>query len=731
MSVTATTEKARLLSVDQMAQVLHPNFLEVQNEESDDCKTIERTIGLPSGFFIRKAILRRADQAGYYYGHSSQPKLTYEGGVAYGIATHDITPEAERASAATGIIESIVIKPVNMNGQNKADYNKIFPFNASSYRYGSNQKMAFINVRVDGVLVPLVCKFHHAEHLFGLTINEDLSIKQGNRVIGTLDVHSIISNITYWGWSRHRRNDGFDMSLSAIHTLCDAIGTFTKESIENVVRYFVNDGKLLRLIKPPSAKAGISKAYNIVEPIAQSCWRERPLGVALFYALAAEAHRTQDGVKMSSLFNGIYADAKDKDSFLKVTDELVALAEKGRDQKYNYAFGIEPFGILEEHPLYKTQRKKAIAANGNRAFNKIMSEFDSLKIDENDFPRTAKLIKSGSLPLGTFFRKSEQYFLLNDNWPLWEGMLKAGHEKTVIELSNAVSGRTTYEKDLMSYFYFILHGLPEYLKRHTGVKWTCSPRLVDSPSELEPPADDGTGTRRERSALTPIVDNENNTVIVPYASLAMPGRQTTYCYGLTYSVLNRGFSYNGNTCVVDVEEKLNGRDDYGLMFYTLTGSAQGRGYPTFLIIFERRSTGTHVHFHRTHPSRSKDGDYNPVHNWTKVCYNWMAGNINKELIKYQQGDLVFVSVDPEQEKTLNFSKYVEKYDNHEFDKPVGFAEYAKKEKSNILGYVRLIEPTILQHKEHEHVPMAEGTYEIRQCRSWEANPKGVWSLRID
>jgi hypothetical protein len=109
----------------------------------------------------------------------------------------------------------------------------------------------------------------------------------------------------------------------------------------------------------------------------------------------------------------------------------------------------------------------------------------------------------------------------------------------------------------------------------------------------------------------------------------------------------------------------------------------------------------------------------------------MVGNIHKSLIKYQQGDLVFVSVDPEQEKNLNFGKYVQKYDNHEFSKPVGFAEYEKKEKSNILGYVRLIEDTTLQHHEHEHVPMKEGTYEIRQCRSWEANPKGVWSLRID
>jgi hypothetical protein len=127
--------------------------------------------------------------------------------------------------------------------------------------------------------------------------------------------------------------------------------------------------------------------------------------------------------------------------------------------------------------------------------------------------------------------------------------------------------------------------------------------------------------------------------------------------------LSKGFSWVGNTCHVDVEEKLNGRDDYGLMFYTLTGSAQGRGYPSFLIIFERRKSGTHVHFHRTHPSRSKDGDYNPVHNWIRVCYNWMVGNVNKDLIRYQQGDLVFTAMTEEEAKDLVFAEKVENLAN--------------------------------------------------------------------
>lgn len=37
----------------------------------------------------------------------------------------------------------------------------------------------------------------------------------------------------------------------------------------------------------------------------------------------------------------------------------------------------------------------------------------------------------------------------------------------------------------------------------------------------------------------------------------------------------------------------------------------------------------------------------------------------------------------------------------------------------------------LSHNEHLPRIIPAGSYEIRQCRSWEANPKGIWSLRID
>jgi hypothetical protein len=425
-----------------------------------------------------------------------------------------------------------------------------------------------------------------------------------------------------------------------------------------------------------------------------------------------------DSVKLSTIFNATFEIVKDVHD---LADKIWFSAE--------IPSGFEDW--YKNQPSYKDQRRKVLKSQGNRAITKIMEEVDSLNLDSAKYPKTYEAITSGEIPLGTFFRKSEQYFIFNDNWALWEEML-AKHPDVTKEIAKSAAPRTTYEKDLMSYFYFVLYSLPEYLKAQTKEKWTCIPRLVDSPNELEPPKEEAGGTpgvTRQRSALTPIVDNDKKTVVVPYASLALHGRQTTYCYSLDYQVLRKGFSFKGNVVMSDVEEKLNGRDDYGLMFYTLTGSEQGRGYPTFLIIFERRKNGTHVHFHRTHPSRSKDGDYNPIHNWTRVCYNWMIGNVARENIIAQQGDLAFVKTDDTGKR--DFSEMVKAYDNHIFAAPIYFSPNTSASKNNVLGYVKVTEDNTLQHHEHEWVTIPLGVYEVRQCRSWEANPKGVWSLRID
>ncbi|MBI5153074.1 MAG: hypothetical protein HZA36_01280 [Parcubacteria group bacterium] len=74
---------------------------------------------------------------------------------------------------------------------------------------------------------------------------------------------------------------------------------------------------------------------------------------------------------------------------------------------------------------------------------------------------------------------------------------------------------------------------------------------------------------------------------------------------------------------------------------------------------------------------------------------------------------------------------VDSYDHHVFAKPVAFTPCTKKDTQNVLGYFELSEVVELRHTEHRARVIPAGKYELRQCRSWEANPKGIWTLRID
>jgi hypothetical protein len=70
-------------------------------------------------------------------------------------------------------------------------------------------------------------------------------------------------------------------------------------------------------------------------------------------------------------------------------------------------------------------------------------------------------------------------------------------------------------------------------------------------------------------------------------------------------------------------------------------------------------------------------------------------------------------------------------DSHCFETAVPFVKYEGKEK-HVIGHVRLTGENRLQHPEHDDIPVKEeGVFQIRQCRSWEANPKGVWTINID
>jgi hypothetical protein len=184
----------------------------------------------------------------------------------------------------------------------------------------------------------------------------------------------------------------------------------------------------------------------------------------------------------------------------------------------------------------------------------------------------------------------------------------------------------------------------------------------------------------------------------------------------------------------ELETKLNGRDDYGLMYYTLTGSATNTGYPTFLIIFERRAKGTFVHFHRVHPCRSKEGKKTPASRLTQECYRYMAGNIRAEEIFAQQGDLIFLQ--STQAIQIGEAKRVKEFESHAFmpteGKPILLIPNEAKSIKNRLGFIYSEGPFRVVHPEHDNLEhMPAGTYEVRRCKSYENNPTGVWSLNID
>lgn len=471
--------------------------------------------------------------------------------------------------------------------------------------------------------------------------------------------------------------------------------------------------------------SGVTKTLAKIKPFYENTKADFLSQVA-FKTLLSGAKSSVSGIKMSVVINKIFESIDTQESFDSKLHELsTALMKNYYYSDYKGYFE----SVFKTLPEAKELLKESIKRKATGAFSKKLNDLDFVDIDAEKYPLTHAAVYNGEIPQGTFFRKDgETYFIYNDNWELWEPMLQRFPEATK-EIAADASRRTTYEKDLMSYFYFIQHALPEYLERHTGRKWTCEPKLVKSSRELEPPKEGENGVAKTRSAFTPIADNDKNHVVVPYVSMIVHGARSQSCYALDYNILQRGMSYQGNVVTNEVEEKLNGADDYGLMFYTLTGTGSATGYPTFLIIFERLDNTTRVHFHRTHPMRSKNNDYSPIHNWILGCYKWMIGNVPFGSIKAQQGDLAFV----EYSKELDFTgaELVNSYDSHTFAEPVPFLPYLKQDKQNILGYFLLQQDTELSHPEHKNRIIPAGTYSLRQCKSWEANPVSIWSLRID
>lgn len=376
---------------------------------------------------------------------------------------------------------------------------------------------------------------------------------------------------------------------------------------------------------------------------------------------------------------------------------------------------------------------------------------DTLGITDAQYPKLRAAIEAGQIPTSVFNNPGGQP--VNREFPLWEQALsQKGWADTVYEIAQSASTRSTYEKDITPYLNFCLNKLPAYLQRCTpkGKKWKCLPKFVKSQWELE--MDEAVeGTVKRRSAFTPTVDNEGRVVTVPYVAVCVSGVRTQWCYAQQYHVFEKGMTdpISGGIVLNDYEGALNGRDDYGLMYYTLTGTVTARGYPTFLIIFERLvSTGkTRVHFHRCHPKRKDKGQYRPACQLVEATYQYMAGNIPAGEIEAQQGDMIYIKMDhdpiaakakvgtPTKGVGMAFESHNHICKAQSNGAAVNVELYPSEAKTpkNRLGFLKVPAGGIkVAHPEHDDIDhLSEGWYDVRRCRSWEANPRAIWSLTID
>lgn len=405
----------------------------------------------------------------------------------------------------------------------------------------------------------------------------------------------------------------------------------------------------------------------------------------------------------------------------------------------NFSVSAEVIRVIEAKTDFRKRKTNAGKADG-------------LGIDADRYPKLRAAVEASKIPAGVFANPNGNP--LNREYALWEKALnQKGWAEPVYSIAQDAARRSTYEKDVTPYLAFLFK-LGPYLDRHTPgrKKWTCFPSYVESEWQLEM-GDDGegfaNGTVKRRSAFTPVADNDTRVVTVPYVAVCVTGRVSQWCYSKEYYVFEEMMidPISKGVVVNEVEQKLNGRDDYGLMFYTLNGSATAQGYPTFLIIFERRTEGgdnTFVHFHRVHPKRKSNGLWTPACDLIAKTYQYMVGNVPAADVRAQQGDMVYIlhGNDPlaagakvedtvQAARQLNFESHnhCALGDKGEIKLHVSTAKTPK----NRLGFMQVPEGGMaVRHPEHDDINYLEaGWYEVRRCRSWEANPVAIWSLTID
>lgn len=550
---------------------------------------------------------------------------------------------------------------------------------------------------------------------------------------------------------------------------------------------------LAQWMDPDPPMAGLASIYKrkAIKPVLERLEKESPLDYAFFRWL--HSAQSNQGKKNNHLLGAMLGEiGADYDALLKALREARAEAPNKTSRWKEYASNNtlgQGFparrAICLALPGAAEKVQAQAAAKDFRLHKSFGRQADGLGVTKKNYPKLRKAIEDGNISIKVFNQPGKGGQPVNREFPLWEKALnQKGWAEIIFEVCKNAARRGTYERDITPWLNALFQW-PKFLDKHTPGrgKWKGFPKFVQTESELEMAneGNDNNGkqkTQKERSAFTPWVDNETRTLTIPYVAVCIDGVRTQWCYSKNFYLFEEGSTdpETGGIVLNDYESKLNGKDDYGLCYFTLTGTDIARGYPTFLIIFERRQpqpdpncvcqthTDPHpeamgriptcscnpkakgptwVHFHRVRPCRSKNGVKTPACELVERCYQYMAGNIPAEDITNQQGDLIFIKHgnDPlaAKAKVADDPKSgpVFEFESHRFVSgnpkvPLTLHISTAKTPRNRLGFMHAPSGFAVEHPEHDNIPlMEEGWYEIRRCRSWEANPVAVWSLTID
>lgn len=553
---------------------------------------------------------------------------------------------------------------------------------------------------------------------------------------------------SYWGGThRHTQtvqHDGLEVLFRHVKTLDPATADlwWARYFEVNTLFYapvFAQTGGLTAALKRKTLK-----------PVIEALQKNHPLDWTFFTWLQGEA--TSEKAKNNGLLTVFLLKMEgDSEGLLAALKAARAYVPNARAPR-GYGYDTERHG-----PHFESRRAACLSLPG--ASDKVAeaeakadwtkrkgaaAQAEGLGIDPALFPKLFAAIEAGDIPTSVFHQPNKTP--VNVEFPLWERALnREGWAKPIYEVAQDASRRSTYEKDITPWINFMFR-IEKYLEKHTGKPWKAIPKYVESQWELEMSDEEATGTTKRRSAFTPVADNDADTITVPYVAVAVSGIRTQWCYARHYYIFEEGFTdpESGGIVYKDFEEKLNGRDDYGLCYYDLIGTSTATGYPTFLIIFERLARGTRVHFHRVRPQRSKNGIKTPACQLIEACYQYMAGNIPAKEITAQQGDLIFIQHPndpiaagakvkdaPQIAARISFESH--SFEPHVGGEKVSLFESTAKTPGNRLGFLQVPAGGLsVKHPEHDHIGnLGEGWFEVRRSKSFEASPVGIWSLTID